>query len=159
MIRNRHPRTEALRRLGIKTPLATKKVEDMTPFTPEENPKEKYHHTEVYTRFTTTDGVTQLLYSAETWVRLRILLETAGPVAVGTRQEIAPVLSGKGRLLPTGREVELILPKGDRFFIVSESVNRVSWSVEAIPWLQTISMEVRGIGTRLTNSIKSVVGR
>jgi len=148
-----------LQQIATGTPAQTKEVERATPFQEIDEPKHKYHHTEVYTRFTTTDGVTQLLYSAESWVRIRVLLETAGPVAVGTRQEIAPVLSGKGRLLPTGREMELILPKGDRFFIVSESVNRVSWSVEAIPWLQTITLEVRSIGANIVNAISSAIGR
>lgn len=90
-------------------------------------------HTEIQTYFT-KPGENFLLYSVEGWVRVRFMLETAGPVAVGTRQDIVPALSGKGMLLPTNVEREFILPKGDRIFITSPSVNRVNFIVEPIPW-------------------------
>ena len=86
--------------------------------------------TEVYTLFTDATGVTRLIYTAETWTTLRMTLETAGPVSVGTRENLGNVLSGQGMLLPTGREREWTLPPGQRFFWVAESINRVTLSVE-----------------------------
>jgi hypothetical protein len=90
-------------------------------------------HTEIQTIFT-KPGENFLLYSAEGWVRVRFLLETAGPVSVSTRQDILPTLSGKGILLTTGVERVFELPKGDRIFIAASSVNRVQFSVEPFAW-------------------------
>lgn len=106
-------------------------------------------HSRIETYFTNRLG-SQLLYSAEDWVRVTLRLETAGPVAVSTAQEIAPVLSGKGRLLPVGDEITFILPKGDRLFIVAASSNRVSWQIEPVPWLQQILMAMdQGFGATI----------
>jgi hypothetical protein len=95
-------------------------------------------HTEIYTYFTRppgADGKASLLYSAESWIRAELVLETAGPVAVSTRQEIFPVLSGKGILLEAdGEPIEFLLPRGDRLFIAAESINRVKFVVEPLPW-------------------------
>ena len=44
--------------------------------------------TEISTYFTARIGTSELLYSAEDWVEITLRLETAGPVAVSTRQEI-----------------------------------------------------------------------
>ncbi len=102
-------------------------------------------HTEIYTYFTRPADGSKNFYSAPGWVRMGLQLETAGPVAVSTRQEVLPVLSGKGVLLPPdGEPIEFILPKGDRVFIASESVNRVKVIIEPIPWLEQI---VLGIGS------------
>lgn len=96
-------------------------------------------HTRIQTYFTVANGTSQLLYSAENWVRVEFQLETAGPVAVGTLQDVTPVLSGKGILLPPdGEPVRFVLPKGDRVFIAAESINRVKFIVEPIPWLEEI---------------------
>jgi hypothetical protein len=101
-------------------------------------------HTDVYTYFTQPDGQSHLLYSAEIWVRIEFQLETAGPVAVGTRQEIMPVLSGRGVLLPPdGEPVKWIMPRGDRIFIASETLNRVKVIIEPIPWLEQILNELQ----------------
>ena len=105
------------------------------------------NHTDIYTYFTRpTTGKSELLYSAEEWVRIWLSLETAGPVAVSTRQEIVPVLSGLGILLDD-RPREFLLPKGDRLYIAAESVNRVKFQVEVIPYLQKILMQMEsGLG-------------
>lgn len=96
-------------------------------------------HTDIFTYFTEPTGQSALLYSAETWVRIELQLETAGPVAVGTRQSVVPVLSGKGILLPPdGEPITFVMPKGDRLYVAAESVNRVKTIVEPIPWLQQI---------------------
>lgn len=96
----------------------------------------------VYTVFTKAEP-TKLIYSATTWVRIWLQLEDAGPVAVGTRQQIGPALSGKGILLPTDQWVEMVLAKGDRLFMVAEGVNRVKFICEQIPWLEQL---LRAIG-------------
>lgn len=103
--------------------------------------------TQLETYFTNRIGETQLLYSAEDWVRVTLRLQTAGPVAVSTRQQIVPVLSGLGILLPVDDWVSFILPKGDRLFIAAEATNRVSIQIEPIPWLAQILMAMdQGFG-------------
>ncbi len=92
--------------------------------------------TETYTLFTQIGG-NRLLYSAEEWVRVNLRLETAGPVAVSTRQDVVPALSGKGILLEEDA-VEFVLSKGDRLFYTAEAVNRVRWIVEPIPFLESV---------------------
>src|SRR5262245_61515026 len=90
--------------------------------------------TEIFTLFTAADGETHLLYSAPTWVRVRLTLETAGPVSVGTRQDLGRVLSGQGVLLTTNVEQEWDLDREDRLFWVAESINRVKFSVQGIAY-------------------------
>lgn len=94
-------------------------------------------NTLIYTLFTKA-GETRLVYSATTWVKIRLMLETAGPVAVGTRQQIGPTLSGKGILLPVNQEIDFVLAKGDRLFMVAEAINRVKFICEMIPWQEQI---------------------
>lgn len=101
--------------------------------------------TDIYTRFTQVTGRSELFYSAEKWVRIRLLLETAGPVSVSTRQDITPVLSGKGILLQTGEYVEFTLARGDRLFIAASSVNRVQVIIEPFPWLESLLLTLKGI--------------
>jgi len=99
--------------------------------------------TDIYTYFTVPSGETELLYSSENWVRIELQLETAGPVSVGTREEVSPVLSGKGILLPTGDEsIEFVLPKGNRLYVASGSINRVKVIVEPIPWIEQLLMQI-----------------
>lgn len=93
---------------------------------------------EIYTYFTRADGVTHLLYDPKEQIRLRLELETAGPVAVSTREELGPVLSGKGVLLTTGDEQEFILSLGDRMFIIAETSDRVKLIAEPIPYVPEI---------------------
>ena len=86
----------------------------------------KIQDTDLYTLIT-KPGDTELLFSADSWTMVQLLLETAGPVAVSTRQAIAPPSSGKGVLLPTGTNTFVAFPlkRGDRLYYVSDSVNRV----------------------------------
>lgn len=101
-------------------------------------PGQQTEHTETTTYFTKPGTESRLLLSAEEWTKVRLTLENAGPVAVGTMQEIGPVLSGKGVLLPTGREREFELAKGDRLFIVASAVNRVTVTRHPIPYLRRL---------------------
>jgi len=93
--------------------------------------------TDIYT-FNTPVGGNQLIYSAESWVRLRLILETAGPVSISTKEDVIPTLSGRGILLLTNQQVEFTLPKGSRLFLTSDTVNRVKVIIEPIPFLETI---------------------
>ena len=99
------------------------------------------YHTQIYTFFTEIGGST-LLYTAPNWVTLRLTLETAGPVAISTSEDVQPVLSGRGILLITGVEKEIKLPRGDRLFIGAGTVDRVAVVIEPIPWLQTIAISI-----------------
>lgn len=102
-------------------------------------------HTEMSVIFTTQLGVSQQFYNAEQWQRVQVMLETAGPVAISTRTDVLPVLSGKGRLLTTNLNYEFILPRGARLYYAAEAVNRIAFSAEPIPWLEQITMELRRV--------------
>lgn len=93
--------------------------------------------TQVNTYFTVI-GESRLLFSAERYIVVTLNLETAGPVAVGTQHTITPVLSGKGVLLETDVDRKFVLSKGDRLYIAAESINRVKFIVEPVPYLRHI---------------------
>ncbi len=96
-------------------------------------------HTETFTLCTEPDGQSRLIYSAESWVRVRLALETTGVVAISTREDLAPLSSGKGIELTKLQSVELVLPRGDRLFVVSETDERLAVAIEPIPWLAQIA--------------------
>lgn len=114
------------------------------------------YRTEVFDYFTEPGG-TKLLYSAENWVRIKLTLQTAGPVTVGTRATLEPILSGKGRLLDTDVEWQVFLARGSRIFIASGAVNRVSVTVEPVPWLEQISGEITSLATVFLRGAGSIV--
>ena len=79
-------------------------------------------------------------------MRVRLMLETAGPVAIGTRDDVAPPLSGKGILLPGGNvEVTIVLNKGDRLYSASTALNRVRFIAEPIPWMEQVSSMIGSV--------------
>lgn len=94
--------------------------------------------TQVYTFFTNPSEETQLLFAAlpTEWITVTCHLETAGPVSVGTSQSLAPVASGKGRLLPSNEDAVFQLSPSSRLYILSDTVNRVGIQIEASPWLE-----------------------
>lgn len=94
--------------------------------------------TEVSTYFTKPSG-NHVLYRAEQWMRIRLMLEGAGPVAVGSRDNVAPPLSGAGILLPTNVEITFTMQKGNRMYIAATAINRVRFIIEPIPWLEQIA--------------------
>lgn len=123
-----------------------------------EEPKDLQRwRTDMQETFTTTLGESQLLYVADQWVRVQLMLETAGPVAIGTRAEIVPVLSGKGRLLTTGVPYEAYLPRGTRLYYAAESVNRVAFTIEPIPWMEQLSLEIRRVAQANLTSAKELI--
>jgi hypothetical protein len=68
-----------------------------------------------------------------------LTLETAGPVAVSTKQQILPVLSGKGQLLETGVPLRFELAKGNRLWVATTSLNRIKVTVQPLPWLEQLA--------------------
>ncbi len=124
------------------------------------------YRTEVYSYFTSASGQTELIYSAENWVRIKLTLETAGPVSVGTSAELSPVLGGRGRLLDTAVEFEVYLARGSRFYVISDSINRLSVTIEPVPWLEqlagdmvtalsSVAQTVANIGAGIVNAVRA----
>jgi len=101
--------------------------------------------TEIYTYFTRPNNKNNLFYNAEKAIRVRLLLETAGPVSVSTRQNILPVLSGNGILLQTGEYVEFTLNRGDRLYVASTSINRMQVFIVPVPWFESIILTLKAI--------------
>lgn len=96
--------------------------------------------------YITRAGDAQILYNGDRmWCKVTLLLETGGPVAVGQMSNLTPVLSGKGQLLQTGIPAVFNIAKGNRLYIAATGVNRVSVTVEAYPWLETLT----GLLTRM----------
>lgn len=92
-----------------------------------------------------------VLYNGDRlWTRVRVMLETAGPVAVGQSSDLFPVLSGKGQLLTTGVPMEFDVAKGNKLYIAAQSVNRVKLTVLPYPWLETIT----GLATAILNALR-----
>ena len=92
---------------------------------------------EISTHFT-IPGRNTLLYRADSWVYLSLVLLDAGPVAVGTRTNVAPVLSGAGGLLVQNEVFRFPVTKGQRIFITANTVQRVRVSIEAPPYGEQI---------------------
>lgn len=95
--------------------------------------------TEVYTYFAkpALEGQLPVLYNGDRqYAQVTLTLETAGPVAVSTKQQILPVLSGKGELLETGLPMVFWLSKGNRLWVAATSINRIKVTVQPFPWLE-----------------------
>lgn len=93
---------------------------------------------------------TDIIYNGDRqWARVTLMLETAGPVSVGTMQSLRPVLSGKGQLLTTNVPVTFTIGKGVRLYVAANGVNRIKRSVEPVPWLEQITGLITGVLDRL----------
>ena len=95
--------------------------------------------TEVTTYFARppVDGQLPVIYNGDRkFAQIILTLETAGPVAVGTMQQLLPVLSGKGMLLETGVPLSFFIAKGTRLWVATTSINRVKRVIQPIPWLE-----------------------
>lgn len=114
--------------------------------------------TNLSTVFTRVGG-TQQIYAADRWVTFKVTLQTAGPVDLGTRADITPVLSGKGRGLVTGQELTLVVGKGTRVYYTAAAVNRLLVTIEPIPWLQQIAMEIRNNASSIIKSLVSIAAK
>jgi len=88
----------------------------------------------------TTDGQLAVIYNGDRqYAQVILTLETAGPVAISTKQQILPVLSGKGQLLETGVPLAFTLAKGNRLWVATTSLNRIKVTVQPLPWLEQIA--------------------
>lgn len=95
---------------------------------------------QIDTYLTKPSAGSQVLYNGDRmWAKVTLTLTTAGPVAVGEKSSIVPVLSGKGQLLPPGVPVVFNVAKGNRIYIASDTLNRVNVVIEAYPFLETIT--------------------
>jgi len=84
-------------------------------------------------------GQGHILFTAEKWFRVKLRLETAGPVTVGFTSAINAVGAGAGASLGDD-EVEIVVKKGDTLYYVANAVNRVRVILEPIPWAEQIYM-------------------
>lgn len=100
--------------------------------------------TDIYTYITRVTTDSQILYNGDRqWALITLILESAGPVAVGTRTDLLPVLSGKGALLVTNVPYQITIAKTSRLYIVSTAVNRVSVKIEPPPWLEQVTLAMQ----------------
>lgn len=101
-------------------------------------------------------GATPILYNGDrNWAKVTLTLDTAGPVVVGNRADLAPIFSGKGWTLTTGEPVTFTIAKGTRLYVLSSSVNRVKVEIAPVPWLEQITALAEGILAQL----RSMSGR
>ena len=110
----------------------------------------------------TTQAVsgTQTLYNADRqWARVTLTLTTAGPVQVGEKQDLGPVTAGQGISLQTGVPVVLDVARGNRLFVTSSAVNRITVVVAPYPWLEVITGSVMAIATAMGGAVGRLVSR
>lgn len=117
------------------------------------------HRTDVYTYITKIGGTEQLYDGSRAWARITMTLESAGPVAIGTREGLQPVLSGRGELLDTDAPKTLVIAKGSRVYIAATSVNRVKVEIEPLPWLEQIAGTINAIVDLGTNLLARITTR
>lgn len=102
---------------------------------------------DVLTYFTEPDGQTKLVYSSDGWTKVTLALETPGPVAFGTKSDLGAVASGGGRLLPTNRDIELVMSPGTRLYFASDTIDRIAVQLQEIPFLAEILMAIQSSST------------
>lgn len=96
--------------------------------------------TEISTFFAKPSSEPVIIYNGDRqYAQIVLTLETAGPVAVSTKQNIAPTLSGKGALLETGVPLSFFLAKGNRLYVSTTSLNRIKVVIQPVPWLEQIA--------------------
>ncbi len=99
--------------------------------------------------YITKVGSTDQIYDgSRLWAKITLTLETAGPVAIGTRANLLPVLGGNGVLLDTNEPITVTISKGDKLYIAANAVSRVKIQIEAFPWLEQLAGTVAGILNR-----------
>lgn len=109
--------------------------------------------------YITRVGVTDTLYDgSRLWAKVTLVLETAGPVAVGTKQNLFPVLGGAGILLDTDVPQELTISKGNQLFIAANAVSRVKVKIESLPWLEQIAGTVSVVADAATAFARKFFG-
>ena len=100
----------------------------------------KSQYSTYFTQVPVSGQPTPILYNGDRlWARVTLVLETAGPVAVGQSSNLSPVLGGSGIQLTTNEPLTFDIAKGTRLYILSTSINRVKFKVEPIPWLEMLA--------------------
>ncbi len=89
--------------------------------------------TAMYTYFTQGGQGTAQLATFQDYTRVRLTLEDAGPVAVGTQANLVPVEGGAGILLPTDIEKTFIMGPGEILYVAANGKNRVAVVLEPLP--------------------------
>lgn len=86
------------------------------------------------------NGQPVVIYNADRlYAQVTFTLETAGPVIVGTKQQLYPVTSGKGIALDTGVPMSFMVAKGNRIWVATTSINRIKVTIQPLPWLEQIT--------------------
>lgn len=104
--------------------------------------------TEIYTFFAkpSANGQLPVLYNGDRqYAQVILTLETAGPVAVSTKQNILPVLGGTGALLDTNVPMTFTLSKGNRLWVATTSLNRIKVVIQPLPWLEQLAGLLGGL--------------
>lgn len=114
------------------------------------------NNTETYTTFT-IPGQIQLYTATESWVQITLTLATAGPVSIGTKAELLPVLGGAGRLLPTDVPIRFLLPRGNILYVAANAINRLSVQIEPMPFYEGLLQAVGNVGVAVA-SVGSAMG-
>lgn len=118
---------------------------------------ESQNKIEIYTYFTKPGDSVQLYSGDRIWAKVTMTLETAGPVAIGNKSSITPVLSGKGELLDTGKPKSINVGRSNRIYIASTSVNRVKVEIEPLPWLEQITGQIDRIRASIAATAESLI--
>lgn len=111
-----------------------------------------------YTVFTEA-GKTKLVLSTQQWTKVTLRLESAGPVAFGTSEDLMPVSSGKGRLLPTGQDVEVVMVPQTRLYLSADSFQRVGIQVEPYPWMWELFNKLKSLAPSIGSIFSQMLGR
>lgn len=112
----------------------------------------------VYTHATLA-GQTSLLKETlpDEWLEVHLILETAGPVAVGDVEDLFPIGSGRGLLLPFNQSVTFKLSPSSRIFIASATPDTISVRMNAIPGLDQILKAIGAAGALSPAAKKAAV--
>ena len=142
------PHPSATGKIG---PVSTSRTEASTP-QPQAATGAGDNRTQIFTYLTRlpADRSTPVLYNGDRlWAKVTLVLETAGPVAVGQQANLYPVLGGTGVILTVDEPYEVIIAKGTRLYIASNSINRVKVKIEPLPWMEQITGLVGSLLGRL----------
>lgn len=112
-----------------------------------DGPAERLGQTICSTLFTVAQpfGQTHKLFDARQWMRVKLRLETAGPVTVGTNAHLETAIgSGAGSSLGVD-ELVIVLKKGDTLYYIANATNRVRIIREPIPWQEQLLIRVGSV--------------
>lgn len=109
--------------------------------------------------YITKVGETDVVYDgSRLWAKVTLTLETAGPVAAGTKQNLLPVLSGAGIVLDTDVPIAFTISKGNQLYIAANAVSRIKIQIESFPWVEQIAGTVAQVADAATSFVKKYIG-